>query len=115
MHLLHLHIWKVHSLDLWEQLVYKTYGIIYDNKDGCIKQYIFANAMLIFYVFLFKYIVIIDIWINDPVHGINKIYGINGSVKTYPKQKMLMIGTEKSNNDSMITNVDSMICDKKNK
>ena len=44
--------------------------------------------------------------------GEAKIDGIDGSDKEYQKQKMWMIGTEESNNESMTMSSYSMICDK---
>ena len=59
-----------------------------------------------------KYRGIIDICINNPGRVRIKIDVINGSDKTYLKQKMCMIRTEESINESIIINADSMICDK---
>ena len=53
----------------------------------------------------------VDWWINSPGHGRSKIDDINGFGNTSLKQKMCMIGTEESNNEIMITNASSMICD----
>ena len=55
---------------------------------------------------------IVDRFINYPGHERRKIDSINGPKKTYLKQKMCMIGTEESNNESTIMNADSIIYDK---
>ena len=68
--------------------------------------------MWILFVLEFTYRVIIYICIHAPGHLRSKIYDINGADKIYLKQKMCMIGTEESNNESMIINADYMICDK---
>ena len=62
-------------------------GIIYDTTDVCNKQYICSDAMRILSELVFIYRVIIDICINIPVRGRNKIYGTNGADNTYLKQK----------------------------
>ena len=54
-------------------------GIIYNTTDGCSKQYICANSLWNLLVLLFTYTVVINRYINAPVHEIIKIYGINGS------------------------------------
>ena len=43
--------------------------------------------MCILYVLSFTHILIIDRLVHDPGHGRKYIYGINGSNKTYLKQK----------------------------
>ena len=59
----------------------------------------------------FTHGVIIDICINDQGHGRNKIYCINGSDKTYLKQKICIKGTEEWNKEITRMNAASMICD----
>ena len=87
-------------------------GIINYTKDGCRKQYKFANEMWLLSVLEFTHRVIIGRCINDPGCGKSKIDGINVSNKIYLKQKMCMIGTEESNNKSMIINAYLIMCDK---
>ena len=55
---------------------------IYDTEYGYRKQYICTNTLWILSVLSFKYIVIIDRQINATLHGIRRIYGINGSDKS---------------------------------
>ena len=54
----------------------------------------------------------IDRCTTSPGHGIIKIDYIKVSDKSCLGQKMCMIGTEESINESIIINADSMICDK---
>ena len=68
--------------------------------------------MWILYVLVFTYRLIIDKCINAPGNGIFKIDGIDGSNKTYLKQKLCMTDTEESNDKIMIINAKSMICDR---
>ena len=58
-----------------------------NTADGCIKQYICTNALWLFLVLKFTYIVVIDRCSNDPRHGIRKINGINVSDKSYLRHK----------------------------
>ena len=53
----------------------------------------------------------IDRCIICPSHGEIKIDGINVSENSYMRQKMCIIRTEESNNEIMIKNATSMICD----
>ena len=62
-------------------------GIIYDTTDGCNKQYRCANALWILSVSEFTYRVIIDSCNNAPGNVIRKINCINGSEKSYLRQK----------------------------
>ena len=73
---------------MYENNVFINYGIIYDTKDGCIKQYRCANSMWLLYVLLFIYRVIIHRCINAPGHS-RKIDENNVSEKTYLKQKIV--------------------------
>ena len=95
---------------MYENNLFIEDGIIYDTTYGFGKQYRCEDSMWILYVLAFKYRVIIDRCINDPVSFIIKIDGINGSNKTY--KKIYMVDTVESNNKTMIPNVASMICDK---
>ena len=83
---------------MYDNNLFIKYVIIHNTKHGCIKQYRCANLMWLLYILPFISIVIPDRFIKSPGHGRSKIYGINGSDKTYLKQKMLMIVTEESNN-----------------
>ena len=56
------------------------------------------------------YKVIIDRCVNAPGLGRIRIDGINGSDKTSLNEKMYMIVTEESNNESMKMNAAPMIC-----
>ena len=58
-------------------------GMIYDNIDGCRKQYQCKNLIWLLYALEFIYRVMIDICINAPGHEIIKKYGINGSKRKY--------------------------------
>ena len=62
-------------------------GIIYDTTYGCSKKYRCTNAMWILSVLEFTYIVIIDRCTNATDNGRSKVEGVNGSDKTYFKQK----------------------------
>ena len=97
---------------IYDNNLFINYGIIYDTTDGCINQCRFSNAMWLLSVLVFTHKVIIDICINAPGHGRSKIYSINGSKKKNLKQKMCMIATEESNNESIVMNASSMIYDK---
>ena len=68
---------------MYENILLIKDGIIYDNIDGCRKQYIYANEIWLLSVLEFTYRVIIDRCINVPGHGKIKIYGINICNKTY--------------------------------
>ena len=81
---------------MYEYYVFINDGIIYDTTDGCNKQYRCANEIWILSVLAFTHRVIIDRCINTTGHGRIKIGGITGDDMTYLKQKMCMIGTEKS-------------------
>ena len=59
----------------------------------------------------YNYIVVIDRCINNSRQGIRKIYGINGSEKSYVIQKMFIMGTKEAKNESTRANEASMIYD----
>ena len=71
---------------MYENILFIKDGIIYDNIDGCRKQYIYANEIWLLSVLGFTNIVRIYICINTSGHGRNKIGGVNGSEKTYFKK-----------------------------
>ena len=84
---------------MYDNNLFIKYGIIYDTKDGCSKKCRQCeNLMWLLYALEFTYRVIIYRCMNDPGRGRSKIDGINGSGKTYLKQKICMIGTEGCNN-----------------
>ena len=60
----------------------------------------------------FIYRVVIDICINYPGHSRGKIDGINIFKKSYLRQKMGMIVTEETKNESIRNNAASMIGEK---
>ena len=73
---------------MYENNLFIKDGIIYDTKDGCIKQYRCANRICILSILVFTHRVIIDKLVHVPGHSRSKIYGINGVNKTYLKQKL---------------------------
>ena len=71
---------------IYQNKLFIKYGIIYDTKDGCSKQYRSANEMWIFSVLEFTHIVIIDRLVNAPGDVRIKIDDFTGSENTYLKQ-----------------------------
>ena len=69
-----------------ENNLFIKYGIIYDDADGCNKQYICENAMWIWSVLEFTYRVIIDRCINATVNGRRK-YMVLMDMKRHTENK----------------------------
>ena len=71
-----------------------VYGMstVWENTDGCAKQYRFALGIYLINVWSSSYGVIIDRAINAPVHGNNVVGGINAMDKSYLKGEMEIIG-----------------------
>ena len=67
-------------MDVWYFFIKD--GILYETIDGCRKQYIFTDSIWILSVLDFTYRGILDRFINSPVCGRIKIYGINISDKS---------------------------------
>ena len=68
-------------------------GIVYDTAYGFSKPWICENSIWLLPVLEFTYGVIIFMYINSPGRGRHKIYGINGSDKSYLRHKNFMVGT----------------------
>ena len=66
---------------MYDNNLFIKYVIMYNNTDGCSKQYICANAMWVLSVLEFTHRVIIYRFVDAPGHGGSKIYGINGAYK----------------------------------
>ena len=62
-------------------------GILYDTTYLCRKQYIYENKMWLLFVLEFLYRVTIDRCNDSTGNGGSKPYGINGSDKSYLRQK----------------------------
>ena len=85
MQLLHVNKLKFSFTECMRKLFIKD-GIIYDTSDGCSKKYICADAFCLLSVLSLTFRVIIYRYINDPGHGIIKIYGMSRSYKSYLRQ-----------------------------
>ena len=61
---------------------------IWENTDGCAKQYRCASALYLMSVMSQTYSIIIDRGISAPGHGKELVYGLNAVDKCYIYQLM---------------------------
>ena len=61
---------------------------LWEDNDGCAKQYLCALAIYLMTVFSYSYGIIMDRAINAPDHGNNVVNGINVTEKRYLEGEM---------------------------
>ena len=70
---------------------------VWEDTDGCAKQYMCDLAIYLTTVLSSSYGIITDRTINEPGHGMNVVDGLNATDKRYLKGKMEIIGKLGSN------------------
>ena len=58
---------------------------VWEDNDGCDKQYMCALVIYLMVVLSYSYSIIMDNSINEPGHGNNVVDGINATSKIYLK------------------------------
>ena len=56
---------------------------VWEDTDGCAKQYMCALAICLMTVLSYSYGIIMDSEINSPGHGTNYVYGIDAMYIRY--------------------------------
>jgi hypothetical protein len=74
---------------LLKEAVLKEGGYMFDNTDGCAKQYRCATALHLLSMLAVKYKIVIDRAICAPGHGKDLIDGLNAVDKMYLKELMM--------------------------
>jgi hypothetical protein len=74
---------------LQKEAVLKEGGYMFDNTDGCTKQYRCATALHLLSMLAVKYKIVIDRAICAPGHGKDLIDGLNAVDKMYLKELMM--------------------------
>ena len=75
---------------------------VWEDTDGCVKQYRCALDIYLITVLSSSYGIITDLTINAPGHGNNVVDGLNATEKRYLKGKMELIGKLASNDTTNI-------------
>jgi hypothetical protein len=78
---------------LWKEKHMAEGSTMWDNTDGCGKQYRCGNALYFLSVLAVEHGIIIDRAIGAPGHGKDIVDGINAIDKEFLRSKMCMIGT----------------------
>ena len=82
---------------------------LYDETDGCAKQYRCSNAIYLLSVLASKYGITIDRGIGAPGHGKDDVDGLNATDKRYLQGKFCMIGTPEANDNEKRMAANSMV------
>jgi hypothetical protein len=82
---------------------------LYDETDGCAKQYRCSNAIYLLSVLASKYGITINRAIGAPGHGKDDVDGLNATDKRYLSGKFCMIGTPEANNTEKRMAANSMV------
>jgi len=72
--------------DVHEDGFMKSGSTLWDNTDGCMKQYRSANVMFLLWAFAMTYNIIIDRAIGAPAHGKDVVDGLNATDKRHLTQ-----------------------------
>ena len=80
---------KVLSLCLKNQAALKEHEYMFDNTDGCAKQYRCATALHLLSMLAVKHNITIDRAVGAPGHGKDLIDGLNAVDKMYLKALMM--------------------------
>lgn len=72
--------------DVREDGFMKSGSTLWDNTDGCMKQYRSANVMFLLWAFAWTYNIIIDRAIGAPGHGKDVVDGLNATDKRHLTQ-----------------------------
>jgi len=90
-----------HMNELFDQL--KAIGelctdiTVWDDTDGCSKQYRCGTAMYLVSVLAAHFGIVIDRAIGAPEHGKDLVDGLNATDKVYLRKMMCMVGTPEAN------------------
>ena len=69
---------------------------MWDDTDGCSKQYYCGKAMYFLLLLATSFDIIIDCVINAPGHGKNAVDGLNAVTKWLLLKEMCMVGNPES-------------------
>jgi len=86
---------------------------VWDDTDGCGKQYRCGTAMYLLSILASKYGIIIDRAIGAPGHGKDIVDGLNATDKVYLRKAMCMIGTPEANDGDKRMAAHAMLGDEK--
>ena len=86
---------------------------LYDDTDGCGKQYRCGTALYLLSVLACTFGIVIDRAIGAPGHGKDIVDGLNATDKVYLRKKMCMIGTPEAKDSECRMAAHSMIGDAK--
>jgi hypothetical protein len=81
---------------------------MWDETDGCTKQYRCAKAFWLLSYLAVKYVTTIDRAIGAPGHGKDIVDGINATDKTYLASMMCLTGTPEANDSQKRMSAESM-------
>eukprot|EP00966_Prymnesium_polylepis_P017924 413578-Prymnesium_polylepis.1 len=86
---------------------------VWDDTDGCGKQYRCGTAMYLLSILASKYGIVIDRAIGAPGHGKDIVDGLNATDKVFLRKAMCMIGTPEANDSAKRMAAHSMLGDTK--
>jgi hypothetical protein len=86
---------------------------VWDDTDGCAKQYRCGTAIYLLSILASTYGVIIDRAIGAPGHGKDIVDGLNATDKIYLRKMMCMIGTPEANDGEKRMAAHAMLGDQK--
>ena len=86
-----------------------TGSILYDETDGCGKQYRCGTAIYLLTVLASQYGIVIDRDIGDPGHGKDLVDGLNSTEKCFIRGKMCLIGSPEANDGEKRMAAHSMV------
>jgi hypothetical protein len=87
--------------------------VIWDDTDGCGKQYRCGTAMYLLSILASTYGIVIDRAIGAPGHGKDIVDGLNATDKVYLRKAMCMIGTPEADDGAKRMAAHAMLGDKK--
>jgi hypothetical protein len=83
--------------------------ILFDETDGCGKQYRCGNALYLLSVLSAQFQIVIDRAIGAPGHGKDIVDGLSATDKQFLRKKMCMIGTPEANDGTSRMAAHSMV------
>ena len=104
---------NAHMVELFEHLIDNdqmggSNSVMWDDTDGCGKQYRCGKAFWLLSFLSHKYQRVIDRLIGAPGHGKGMVDGINGVDKSFLGGCMCLIGTPEANDSEKRMNAASM-------
>ena len=97
MHVIHLIMYFISSKVFELVILVSVMSTVWEDTDGCSKQYRCSLAIYLMTVLSYLYGIIMDRAMNSPRHGKSIVDGLNDNDKFYLREKMELLGKLKMN------------------